>query len=433
MPTTAGQGIAAHKDGSIDDLVAGFSALWWESDTGTLPLTDTYSDSQRSSREAHFQHFVDTMSEELKRVPRTREQRGATRERIMSAFGEFARYALGFKERHLDLLLSPSGFTQVGVEFTQAARRFDPAVTASDIFQAMRNAWAMNGLQAMWGLPVTLTPAVFAYSMLYPYTDNYLDDPTISVETKRSFNRRFARRLRGKDVAPTNAHERNIYELVGMIEGQYQRSQYPQVYESLLAIHRAQEKSLLLLNRAASPYEVDALGISFEKGGASVLADGYLVAGSVTEAQAEFLFGYGTFLQLADDLQDVRTDSGDGLQTIFSQTLGRWPLDAVTNRLFNYGWKVMQLAECFDSPKADVLKELMANSGVSLVMNAAGAASEFYSDTYIEELESNSPFRFSFLREMREKHAGQRGSLMRMIEAFSRKEAVSGQLSAISG
>ncbi|MFH1928196.1 MAG: hypothetical protein ABIK79_08515, partial [Chloroflexota bacterium] len=348
-----------------------------------------------------------------------------TRERIMSAFGEFARNALGFQERHLDLLLSPGGFTQVGVEFTQAARRFDPTVTASDIFQAMRNAWAMNGLQAMWGLPVTLTPSIFAYSMLYPYTDNYLDDPTVNVETKRSFNRRFARRLSGEDVAPSNAHERNIYELVGMIEGQYQRSQYPQVYDSLLAIHRAQEKSLLLLNRAASPYEVDALGISFEKGGASVLADGYLVAGSITEAQAEFLFGYGTFLQLADDLQDVMTDSRDGLQTIFSQTLGRWPLDAVTNRLFNYGEKVMQLAECFDSPKADTLRDLMANSGVSLVMNAAGAAREFYGDTYIEELETNSPFRFSFLREMREKHAGQHGSLMRMIEAFSREEAVS--------
>ncbi|MFH1928948.1 MAG: hypothetical protein ABIK79_12370, partial [Chloroflexota bacterium] len=124
MPTTAGQGLAEHKDGSIGDLVAGFSALWWESDTGTLPLTETYSDSQRSSREGHYQHFVDTMSEELKRVPRTREQRGATRERIMSAFGEFARNALGFQERHLDLLLSPGGFTQVGVEFTQAARRF---------------------------------------------------------------------------------------------------------------------------------------------------------------------------------------------------------------------------------------------------------------------------------------------------------------------
>jgi len=322
MPTTAGQGLVALKDGSIGDLVTGFSALWWESDTGTLPLTDTYSDSQRSSREAHY---LDTMSEELKRVPRTKEQRGATRERIMSAFGEFARRALGFKERHLDLLLSPNGFTQVGVEFTQAARRFDPAVTASDIFQAMRNAWAMNGLQAMWGLPVMLTPAIFAYSMLYPYTDNYLDDPTVDVEAKRRFNRRFAHRLQGDDVAPSNTHEGNIYDLLGMIEGQYGRSQYPQ---------------LLLLDRGASPYEVDALGISFEKGGASVLADGYLVAGCVTEAQAEFLFGYGTFLQLADDLQDVVSDSGDGLQTIFSQTVGRWPLDAITNRLFNYGGKV---------------------------------------------------------------------------------------------
>ncbi len=420
MSTITDQGMVADVPGSTNDLVARFAALWWESDTRTLPLTATYTDSQRSSREAHYRHFVDTMSVELKSAPRTREQRSATRERMMSAFGEFARSALGFKETHLDLLLSPNGFTQVGVELTQAARRFDPDVSGSDIFQAMRNAWAMNGLQALWGLPITLTPAVFGYSMLYPYTDNYLDDPTIDVETKRSFNRRFARRLEGEDVAPTNAHERSIYDLVGMIEGQYERSRYPQVHDSLLAIHRAQEKSLLLLDGDASPYEVDVLGIGFEKGGASVLADGYLVAGSVTKAQAEFLFGYGTFLQLADDLQDVRPDSEDGLLTVFSQTAGRWSLDAVTNRLFNYGTKVMGLVECFDSPKAGTLEELMANSGVSLVMNAAAGASESYSGAYIEELQTHSPFRFSFLRKMREKQAGQRGSLMRMIEAFSK-------------
>ena len=36
------------------------------------------------------------------------------------------------------------------------------------------------------GLPVEVTPAVFAYSMLYPYTDNYLDDPAIPRTTSPS-------------------------------------------------------------------------------------------------------------------------------------------------------------------------------------------------------------------------------------------------------
>ena len=64
---------------------------------------------------------------------------------------------------------------------------------------------------------------------------------------------------------------------------------------------RAQCRSLELLHRTASPYEVDVLGISLEKGGTSVLADGYLVAGSLTRPQAELAFGFGAYLQIVDD------------------------------------------------------------------------------------------------------------------------------------
>ena len=69
----------------------------------------------------------------------------------------------------------------------------------------------------------------------------------------------------------------------------------------------------------------------------------------------------------------------------------------------------------------------MVSSGVSLVTNGAGRAGEFYSDAYIEKLETHSAFQFSFLREMREKSAGQRGSLMRMIEAFSKYDDDGGE------
>ena len=94
----------------------------------------------------------------------------------------------------------------------------------------------------------------------------------------------------------------------------------PQVYESLYAIHAAQARSVRLMRRDEPPYGVDVLGIAIEKGGASVLADGYLVAGSLTLPQARLLFGLGALLQLGDDLQDVEDDRAKGLATIFSQT-----------------------------------------------------------------------------------------------------------------
>jgi hypothetical protein len=115
------------------------------------------------------------------------------------------------------------------------ARRFDPAITSEDIYQAGRNVWTANFLQLLLGMPVHVTPAIFAYSLLYPYCDNYLDDPAIPSATKLDFNERFRSRLAGASIAPRDRHERIISDLVGMIEAQFERAHYPQVFASLLA------------------------------------------------------------------------------------------------------------------------------------------------------------------------------------------------------
>jgi hypothetical protein len=420
--------------GLVRELVHRFSDLWWECDTGLPALGFAYSSREQAAREAQLARLQDVLIAELQRPPQTRPEVQATQERVFSAIGAFARSALGLEQRHLDVLFA-RGFPQVATEFAQAARRFDSQIGGSEIFQASRNAWVMNGLQLLLGLPLRLTPAILAYSLLYPYSDNYLDDPAISEETKVAFNERFGRRLRGEDVTPTSAHERRIFDLVDMVEGQYAPSQYPQVLESLLAIHRAQIKSVHLLRRCSSPYEVDVLGISFEKGGTSVLADGYLVAGTLTPAQAECLFGWGAFAQLLDDLQDVEQDSRDGLLTVFSRTarpwhstgvqamLSRittpWPLDAITNRTFHFSARVMELVDCFTAPGSEPLKELMRMAAVLPLINAAGRAGRYYTAAYLRELEAHSPFRFSFLRQSSQKLARHRVSLMRMIEAFA--------------
>jgi len=402
----------------VQSLLRRFTAEWWEDECPTRTLGPTLTPREQGVNEGHLERFVAAFGSELRHVPRTQSERDSTEERILKAFALLARGALGFEDRHLDLLLT-RGFTRAAVQFTQMARCFDSTVNGGDIFQASRNVWTMNGLQVLLGLPVQLTPAMFAYSMLYPYTDNYLDDPTIPAESKVAFNRRFALRLAGEDVEPTNAHERRICDLVALIERQFDRQQQPQVFESLLAIHHAQAKSLGLLRRGASPYEVDVLGISLEKGGASVLADGYLVAGDLSEPQAEFMFGFGAFLQLVDDLQDVQGDGRDGLLTVFSQSARRWSLDAITSRTLRFGNRVLELLPCFDGPDAEPLKELMRRSAFLLVVLAAGRAARLHSKSYIHELESRSPFRFAFLDKQSRKVASQRISLMRLIEAFA--------------
>jgi hypothetical protein len=403
---------------AVQELVQQFNNLWWESKTDDPPLGRTYTAQEQSAREAYLKRFVDAAISEMKHPPRTPSERDATQVRILSAFGAFAKSALGWEQRHLDVLLSHR-FDQVAIEFAQMARYFDPAVSAGDIFQASRNAWVMNGLQVLLGLPVQLTPAIFAYSMLYPYSDNYLDDAAIPEETKLAFNERFRQRLEGKNITPANAREQAIFDLVAMIEGQYDRSRYPQLFESLLAIHRAQVKSIRLLRRHASPYEVNVLDISLEKGGTSVLADGYLVAGSLTRRQATFMFGFGALLQLGDDLEDILQDSHDGLLTVFSQTARHWPLDAVTTRTLHFGEQVLQYLDCFDAPGSEPLKDLIQKSTAQAFISSAGGARRLYTRPYLREFEAHSPFRFSALDRQRHKVFRHRVRLMRLIEAFA--------------
>ncbi len=47
-----------------------------------------------------------------------------------------------------------------------------------------------------------LSPAIFAYSMLYPWTDNCLDDPRLAPAAKIAFGDWLALRLTGEEVAP---------------------------------------------------------------------------------------------------------------------------------------------------------------------------------------------------------------------------------------
>ena len=390
--------------------------LWWSTpnthpDTGPL-----ISSRQQQENEKQLARLLDGLQYALKRAPASAAARDELRQTIMDeSFGALKRL-LGFEERQLDVIRR-YGLIDMVEQFADQARRYDPAISAEDIYQASRNVSSMNLMQLLLGLPVALTPAVFAYSMLYPYTDNYLDDPAIPFETKAGFNQRFWNRLAGQPSAPATAQEARIWDLVEMVERQYARSFYPQVYESLLAIHAAQFRSLCQLRLGASPYEVDVLRISFEKGGASVLADGYLVAGNLREEQAAFMFRYGAFTQLMDDLEDVEPDRKAGAMTIFSQTAGHFALDGLTNRLIHLGNSVFQLAETFPTADAVPLQAMILRAIPLLLSLSAANFPQYYSRDYLQTLERCMPFRFAFLRQQRKKLERNRISLIRVIEA----------------
>lgn len=391
-------------------------ALWRDCPDALPAFERSIAPEEQAAREAQLQRFLDSIEREMHHPPAKRAEREAMHRRLTDALADFGRSALRLDEQQVALLLE-GGLSSIGTYLARQARRFDPAVSVADIFQATRNAWTACGLQMLFGRAMELTPSIFAYSMLYPYTDNYLDDPATDTDTKRGFSVRFGRRLAGEGIEPANAHEALIWRLVALIESEYARPDNPRVFESLLRIHGAQEQSIRLLRKGAGA-NVDVLRLSFEKGGASVLADGYLAAGALTAEQERFVFNWGILLQLADDLQDVREDCRDGVLTLFSESAGRTPLDALTSRTIQFGRRTMALLHQLPAADCRPLRQLIQRSSLSILVRSAGESGELYTPEYLRALERHSPFRFAFLNQRREQFARRSGMLARLFEAF---------------
>lgn len=401
----------------IQELIAMFRAQWWATPLSEPVWGQSYSLREQLSKEreleAHLRELVAGRQEEKGREADPR----ARQERLAHHLEHLAKGGLGLDDDDIQAIHA-YGFAEIGLEFIRQARRFDPEIPFEDIYQASRNVWSMNFMQLLTGEPIALTPAVFAYSLLYPYTDNYLDDPQISIETKQTLNERFRVRLMGGEIRPSNRYEERISDLVSLIEGQFDRRLFPQVFESLLAIHEAQGRSLALQQGRTSPYEVDVIGLCFDKGGTAVLADGYLVAGNLTPPQREWMFFYGVFTQLMDDLEDTRRDLQEGNLTIFSQTARRWPLDAITNRTIHLGRLLIARLQEIEAPGAEPFKRMIAKCLDPLVIASAGEVGEFYTRPYLRELERRLPVRFKFLRKQRRKFSRIPIPVEELVEAF---------------
>ncbi|MFH5835311.1 hypothetical protein ACHAL6_04435 [Proteiniclasticum sp. C24MP] len=293
------------------------------------------------------------------------------------------------------------GYLESTESFFSEAERHDSTLEFTDLFQAVRNVWIMNSLQLMFAEKIRMTPSVFSYSMLYPYTDNFLDDPEISLSRKKAFNERLQKVLEGNGPSDASPEEAKIFQMIHNIELQYQRKDYPRVYKSLLMIQDAQVHSLSQNNpKKLSPNVL--LPISFYKGGASVLADGFLCKGELTEIEMNFSFGYGAFLQLLDDLQDIECDRKDNHWTLFSIKHQEEIYDKEIVKLLCYIDKVLCKYRLY-SPDEEMLKRIIRECTRLMIMDVVGQNPHLVSEKLYKSLESYSKVRLSFFKEYHEK------------------------------
>ncbi len=409
-----------HSWTSVEAQVAETAGVWNRCSSGSGVAGPRYSRTEHRTREKAYDEALHRVKREARQIPRTAYERLRVQQRIVDVFPPFATIALGLEPAAVHLLTET--FLPVATQLARWARSFDASLSMADTVQACRNAWTACGLQSLLNRPMELTPAILAYSLLYPYSDNHLDNPGLSNVEKLHFSDRFRRRLRGQGPAACNCRESAIWKLVWLIEEQYPRPMYPQVYDCLLAIHRAQEESIAQLRRIGCQDEcgdnLDLLRISCAKGGTSVVADACLAQPWMTAEEIQFSFEWGTLLQLGDDLQDVREDLERGSATLFTRAVSKGAkLDRLVLQLLNFSQHVGNRMDRLPNGTA-MLKDLLRMSWRSLILMAVADAQQFFSPTLLAELECCSPFRFSFLRARRTKLTGRETLYTTLFDAF---------------
>jgi len=207
-------------------------------------------------------------------------------------------------------------------EFIKMANIHLPDTTYSDIYQALRNVWIMNSLQYFLKIPVTCNNPVFAYSMMYPLTDNPMDEAGLKINLKKKkadFTKKLKEILITKKNVSRGKSKKKLFEKIllmnNLIEMEFPKDASSRVWASIYGIFNAQIESMEMQHSIFSTkfyfspnYYKKVLNTSFEKGGTSVLADIYLVKPDIDENEAIFAFGFGLLLQIVDDIQDIEED-----------------------------------------------------------------------------------------------------------------------------
>jgi hypothetical protein len=400
----------------VEAQVAQTIELWNRSATRGPDDGQRYSPTEQQRRERAYDEALQAVEREIKQAPRTKAERIKTQDRIVAAFARFSATALDLEHDAIKLLTDD--FLPVGTKLARLARRFDGGLSMADIVQACRNAWTACGLQPLLGTAVQITPSITGYSLLYPYSDNYLDQEGVPTEEKLRFSERFRRLLQGDELPLANRRERALRLLIAMIEGQYPRVRYPQVFECLLAIHRAQEQSIEQPGSGGDCIDTKVLQKSCAKGGSSVVADASLVHGWLDERESRFAFEWGVLLQLGDDLQDMRDDMKRGSVTLFSRGAAlNKPLDSLVVQLLRFGEEVGTRMDGLPNG-GETLKTLLKMSWRSLIIAAIAHSHEFFSAGFLAEAERCSPFRFEFLRARHERLVSRQGLYTMLFDAF---------------
>ncbi len=352
-------------------------------------------DMQKKENEALIEEFSARMQKKAEQRPEGKEglkQWEQEMEQELKCFLE--------KEKMLSLSewINPVLFHEFEKEtkhFIDRVRGFDADLNAGQIWQAMRNYFIYAMIVEMQGERQNAANPILAYSLLYPYTDNYIDDKTTTKEEKERYNRMIARKLKGEPVLVQSALEEKTCRLLDMIGDAYEGEAKKKVIGTLLQLLEAQNYSIRQQKAGISEDEI--LGISIWKGSASVLADYLFATQDWREKEEGFYLRFGFLLQLVDDLQDMEEDKKEGSHTMMIKAAEQKRLEGQVNRLLWFIWDTVRAFE----PRNPGLKGFVLKNCVEITLLSAAMNAQHFLKEYIKALEPYLPLSVEFIKKMK--------------------------------
>lgn len=355
--------------------------------------------SQKRENEALVQEFSQRIQKKLHQRPKEKDQQAAWEQELEQELDlDFMDFFKREKILSLSNWMSPellNSFKRETRHFIDKVRAFDETLNPSQIWQALRNYFIYAMIVDMQGKEQNAANPVLAYSLLYPYTDNYIDDKQISRHEKERYNRMIALKLKEESVTPQNSLEEKTCRLLDMILDTYEGFAKKKIADTLLLLLEAQNDSIRQQKTNLAKEQI--LRISMRKGSTSVLADYLFSTSKWTEYEESFYLKFGFLLQLVDDLQDIEEDRKSGSHTLMTESARQQELEQCTNQLLWFTWNVIQEFE----PVNPGLKIFVQKNCVGISLLTAAMNQQFFSRKYLKALEPYLPFSVDFLKKMK--------------------------------
>lgn len=280
--------------------------------------------------------------------------------------------------------------------FLRNSRNFDSKLNISQIWQALRNYLIYGMICAMMDRNIKCHDSIMSYSLLYPYTDNYIDTSEHTLEQKSIFNQMIFDKLYGKDVITPDYDSLKTKECLDMALNYLDSSKREETAQMLLIMLDAQieSTSYMGLDHVTAVSSMNKIFESLAyKGGVSVLIDYYYSTDSISDTDAIFFLKFGLILQLADDIQDIAEDLENTSPTYYNMAEN---VAERESRLFELLHFVKIVFTDHQAPNSDIQKFMLRNCELMLLF-AVIRSKEYYSRELLMQIEPYIPFSYEYL------------------------------------